>query len=142
MEARREIYALIGALAHRGSLTASDALAARERAGNQSAWEHRLGQPLSFPLPLAGILECGFPRLPGPAALVRYTPLETEPGAAPNFEHDRVKMRELLVCTWKPGLVPADAKEHVVVYKGPYPGSAQGSGARRLGAIKRPQLAS
>lgn len=187
-----EIYALTGDLTHRGSLTASDALAARDRAGHQSAWEHRLGEPLSFPLPLADesvdevrlrgtlntprsaedkaqlmreayrvlrpggqimihglvsdrLLERGFPRLPGPAALVRDTPLETEPfrlleshgfvsvfahklGAAPNFEHDRAKMRELLVCAWKPGTVSADAKEHVVVYKGPFREAADDAG--------------
>lgn len=180
-----EIYALTADLAYRGGLTASDALAARDRAGHQAAWEHRLGEPLTFPLPLGDAsvdevrlrgtlntprseeekalllrevhrvlrpggqvmihglvsdrkLPSGFPRLPGPAALVRDTPIESEPirllessgfvstfaqkfGASPNFQHDGVKMRELLVCAWKPA--PADASadaRHVVVYRGPF----------------------
>ncbi len=179
-----EVYALTGDLAHRGSLTASDALAARDRAGHQSAWEHRLGDPLVLPLPilddsvdevrLRGTLNTprsqqekdlllrevyrvlrpggqamihglvadrklpgGFPRLPGPAALVRDTPLETEPirlleahgfvstfaqkfGTSPNFQHDGAKMRELLVCAWKPDPTSAASSEQVVVYKGPF----------------------
>lgn len=79
----------------------------------------------------------GFPRLPGPAALVRDTPIESEPirlletsgfvstfaqklGASPNFQHDGVKMRELLVCAWKPAPATTDAAKKVVIYKGPF----------------------
>jgi catechol 2,3-dioxygenase-like lactoylglutathione lyase family enzyme len=179
-----EVYALTGDLAHRGSLTASDALAARDRAGHPSAWEHRLGDPLVLPLTLTeesvdqvrlrgtfntprpngesalllqealrilrpggqimihGLvsdrpLPGGFPRLPGPAALVRHTPVETQPirlleehgfvgtfaqkfGISPNFQHEGCKMRELLVCAWKPAAAASTAPAQVVVYKGPF----------------------
>src|SRR5262249_18093052 len=123
-----EIYALTGELDERGSLTASDALAARDRAGGsgRAIWEHRLGDALTLPLDanhesidevrLRGrfnspkseaerralldearrilrpggqvlihglvadrVIEGGFPRLPGPAALVQHAPLEREP---------------------------------------------------------------
>lgn len=177
-----EVYALSGDLSHRGSLSASDALAARDRAGRSEAWEHRLGDPLTLPLSLGdesmdevrlrGTLNAprteedkallmrevlrilrpggqvmihglvsdrelpkGFPRLPGPAALVRHTPLETEPvrllelsgfagtfvqklGMSPNFQHDGAKMRELLVCAWKPEAAPEAPQG--IVYKGPF----------------------
>jgi hypothetical protein len=79
-----------------------------------------------------------FPRLPGPAALVRHTPLESEPtawlheagfvgaylqklGELPNFEHDGRKMREVMAVAWKPGGshdVPESA--HAAVYRGPF----------------------
>jgi SAM-dependent methyltransferase len=176
-----EVYALTADIAHRGSLAASDALAARDRAGHVAAWDHKLGDELPERLPLAdgavhevrlrgtfnaprgeevrarllaevmrvlapggqvmihGLacdkpLPGGFPRLPGPAALVKHTPLEHEPsdwlraagfagvylqklGELPNFEHDQVKMREVMAVGWKPE--PAEG-ERVVVYRGPF----------------------
>lgn len=178
-----EVYALTGEIPHRGSLTSSDALAARDRAGVQAAWEHRLDDALAFPIALgdgaveevrlrgsfntprpeaerrqllAEVLRIlkpggqvmihglvgdrplpgGFPRLPGPAALVRHTPVEAEPvhwlveagfvgvylqklGELPNFEHDGVKMRELMVVGWKPAAVNEE-RTVVLVYKGPF----------------------
>jgi catechol 2,3-dioxygenase-like lactoylglutathione lyase family enzyme len=121
-----EIYALTGELARRGGLSASEALAARDRQGSQTTFEHRLGDALPHPWPvesgtvdevrlrgtfntprpseekarlLAEALRIlkpgghllihglvsdkahpqGFPRLPGPAALVKDTPLEAAP---------------------------------------------------------------
>src|SRR5262249_54525638 len=121
-----EVYAVTGALPHRGALSSSDALVARDRQGRHDVWEHRLGDELPDPAPLADAsvdevrpkgsfnaprteaerrhllaealrvlrpgghvlshglvasarLPGGFPRLPGPAALVREAPLETEP---------------------------------------------------------------
>lgn len=41
-----EVYALTGPLMHRGSLTVSEALAARDRDGSDRVLEHRLGDPL------------------------------------------------------------------------------------------------
>jgi hypothetical protein len=177
-----EVYALTADIAHRGSLAASDALAARDRAGHVAAWDHRLGDPIPAVIPLADasveevrlrgtfnslrteaertllfaevmrvlapggqvmihglasdrVLPGGFPRLPGPAALVKHTPLEREPsawleaagfasvyvqklGELSNFEHDGVKMRELMVVGWKPGADAASAQ--TIVYKGPF----------------------
>jgi catechol 2,3-dioxygenase-like lactoylglutathione lyase family enzyme len=52
-----EVYALTGALDRRGALSASEALAARDRTRIASAFEHRLGTPLP-------------PRFPGDAASV------------------------------------------------------------------------
>jgi catechol 2,3-dioxygenase-like lactoylglutathione lyase family enzyme len=174
-----EVYALTGEIAHRGSLTSSDALAARDRAGVFASWEHKLGDALQVPpLPssvsqarlrgtfnqpisdeicrtfvadVARILEPGgeilvhglcadrplagpFPRLPGPAALVRHAPTVEEVlgalreagfsgfylhklGERHNFEHEGVRMRELLVVAWK---APADGAPATVVYKGPF----------------------
>lgn len=178
-----EVYALTGELAQRGSLSASDALAARDRAGALSSFEHRLGEPFPDPLPLSSdavdevrlrgtfnapkteeekaailresfrvlrpggqilihglvsdrVLEGGFPRLPGPAALVRHAPLENEAlrlleahgfvgmyvqklGESPNFKHKGASMRELLVCGFKPNQEAA-GEARVVVYKGPF----------------------
>lgn len=179
-----EIYALTGEITHRGSLSASDALAARDRKGTESTWEHRLGDKVAFPLPvpdasvdevrlrgtfnvrwddgdrqtlLAEVVRIlvpggrimihglvsdyelpgGFPRLPGPAALVRHTPIETEPlewlesagfvgvyvqkfGTRPNFEHAGARMRELMVVGWKPAAPSDEANGGIVVYKGPF----------------------
>lgn len=179
-----EIYALTGEIAHRGSLSASDALAARDQSGVGAVWEHRLGDKLFFPLPHAdesieevrlrgtfnvdlpeeerhrllaevlrilrpggrvmshglvtdNVLPDGFPRLPGPAALVRHTPLEIEPlewlsaagfcglyvqklGERPNFAHAGAKMRELMLVGFKPAKPMADASGGTVVYKGPF----------------------
>lgn len=79
-------------------------------------------------------LPSGFPRLPGPAALVSHTPVETEPlswlslagftgaylqrlGDHANFEHEGVSMRELMVVAWKPA---AGSSACTVVYRGPF----------------------
>jgi catechol 2,3-dioxygenase-like lactoylglutathione lyase family enzyme len=92
------------------------------------------GQVLIHGLAADRPLEGGFPRLPGPAALVRHTPIEHEPvewlaragfvaiyvqrlGELPNFEHAGVKMRELMVVAWKPAAPEVAA---LVVYKGPF----------------------
>ncbi|HVK67554.1 MAG TPA: ArsI/CadI family heavy metal resistance metalloenzyme [Polyangium sp.] len=179
-----EVYALTGEITHRGSLSASDALAARDRSGVGATWEHRLGDALVFPLPHADasieevrlrgtfnvvmpeearrtllaevrrillpggrvmihglasdrVLPGGFPRLPGPAALVRHTPLESEPlawlvdagfvglyvqklGARPNFEHAGARMRELMIVGFAPAVPPEGAPPGIVVYKGPF----------------------
>jgi catechol 2,3-dioxygenase-like lactoylglutathione lyase family enzyme len=186
-----EVYALTADIAHRGSLAASDALAARDRAGHIAAWDHRLGDPIPARIPLADasveevrlrgtfnslrteaertlllaevmrvlapggqvmihglaadrVLPGGFPRLPGPAALVKHTPLESEPaawleaagfasvyvqklGELPNFEHDGVKMRELMVVGWKPD---APSSEQTIVYKGPFASVTDDAGNR------------
>jgi catechol 2,3-dioxygenase-like lactoylglutathione lyase family enzyme len=177
-----EIYALTGAIERRGSLSASDAIAARQRGKSESSWEHKLGDPLPCPLPLAdksvgtvrlrgtfntpqtreerlriarealrilapkgqivvhGLvtdkpLTGEFPRLPGPAALVRDVPVESEPvhlleeagfcgtftqklGECSVFKHKGAAMRELLVVAWKPDLPLGGAG--VVVYRGPF----------------------
>jgi catechol 2,3-dioxygenase-like lactoylglutathione lyase family enzyme len=187
-----EVYALTGELPHRGSLTASDALAARDRTGHVAAWDHRLGDPIASPLLLADAsveevrlrgtfnapmsadergrvlgeafrvlapggqimihglatdraLAGGFPRLPGPAALVKHTPLESEParwlveagfrgvylqklGELPNFEHDGMKMREIMVVGWKPEAAQGDGQ--TVVYRGPFAAAIDDEGRR------------
>jgi catechol 2,3-dioxygenase-like lactoylglutathione lyase family enzyme len=179
-----EVYALTGDIDHRGSLSASDALAARQRGGGDSTWEHRLGDPLPIPLPLADqtvdavrlrgtfnsprpreerlaiakeafrvlrptgqlvvhglvtdrALSGEFPRLPGPAALVRDVPLESEPlrlleeagfvgafaqklGECSVFVHGGASMRELLVVAWRPDRIALRSDASVVVYKGPF----------------------
>jgi len=179
-----EVYALTGELDRRGSLSASDALAARQRGGGESAWEHRLGDVFPLPLPLGDettdsvrlrgtfnaprpreerlaiarealrvlrprgqIVVHGlvtdrpvageFPLLPGPAALVRDVPVESEPlrlleeagfvgvfaqklGESAVFKHQGASMRELLVVGWKPDKIPLTGQACVVVYKGPF----------------------
>jgi catechol 2,3-dioxygenase-like lactoylglutathione lyase family enzyme len=177
-----EVYALTGEIAHRGSLTSSDALAARDRAGQFSTWEHKLGDEHRVPAHLGdgsveqvrlrgtfnqpvGVetrrhllaevkrilkpggevlihglsadrpLESAFPRLPGPAALVSHAPTVGDVtgwlreagfvglylhklGERHNFEHEGIRMRELLIVAWKPATGGATA---TVVYKGPFP---------------------
>jgi catechol 2,3-dioxygenase-like lactoylglutathione lyase family enzyme len=176
-----EVYALTGEIPHRGSLTSSDALAARDRSGGMQTWEHKLGDDVRVPFavedgsidqvrlrgtfnqpleaaqghalladvrrmlrpggevlihglaadrPLVG----GFPRLPGPAALVRHAPLVEELmtslreagfvglyvqklGERNNFEHDGVRMREVMIVGWRPPVAESPA---LVVYKGPF----------------------
>jgi catechol 2,3-dioxygenase-like lactoylglutathione lyase family enzyme len=182
-----EVYAKTGDLDRRASLTSSEALAARDRAGAVgTAWEHRLGDDFPERIPhddgsvddvrlrgtfntprapeeVAAILResrrvlrpggqilvhglvsdralrDGFPRLPGPAALVRSVPLETEVpawlgaagfvnvylqklGEGANFRHDGAAMRELMVCAWKAATeATASAEASVtVVYRGPF----------------------
>ncbi len=73
--------------------------------------------------------------LPGPAVVVEFVPVETEPmkamiragfthvrfeklSPAPNFVVDDVRMREILLVGRKPGHRP-DAKTHLAVYLGP-----------------------
>jgi catechol 2,3-dioxygenase-like lactoylglutathione lyase family enzyme len=174
-----EVYALTGEIPHRGSLTSSDAIAARDRSGTMTTWEHKLGDANEVPSDVASIdqvrlrgtfnqpldestrkhllagvkriLEPGgevlvhglcadrplpgaFPRLPGPAALVRHAPTALEVigwlreagfvqlflqklGEKNNFEHDGVRMRELMIVGWKPALAEEKA---LVVYKGPF----------------------
>jgi len=180
-----EVYALTAELEHRGNLASSDAVAARDRAGHVGAWDHRLGDVIPDPLPIADAsveevrlrgtfntpiaeserkrilseafrilapggkvmihglaadrpLNGGFPRLPGPAALVKDVPLESAPvrwlaeagfvavffqklGELPNFEHDGVKMREVMAVGWKPAAQSTvEYDEQQVVYKGPF----------------------
>ena len=84
-----------------------------------------------------------FPRLPGPAALVQHAPLAEEViawlreagfvslylqklGERNNFEHDGVKMRELMVVGWKPPLAEPASVE--VVYRGPFAGVSDDTG--------------
>ena len=40
-------------------------------------------------------------------------------GELPNFEHDGVKMREVMVVGWKPAAADASG-EQAIVYKGPF----------------------
>jgi catechol 2,3-dioxygenase-like lactoylglutathione lyase family enzyme len=176
-----EVYALTAEIPHRGSLTSSDAIAARDRSGGMATWEHKLGDALAVPADLAGIdqvrlrgtfnqpvaeavrrqlltdvwrilkpggevlihglaadrpLPGPFPRLPGPAALVRHAPTIGEPlawlreagfvqlylqklGERHNFEHDGVRMREIMVVGWRPPIAEAPATV-VVTYRGPF----------------------
>jgi hypothetical protein len=75
------------------------------------------------------------PNLPGPAAVVEYVPVETEPmkamiragfvqvrfeklSPAPNFIIDDVRMREFLLAGRKPGHRPSRAT-HQAIYLGP-----------------------
>src|SRR5262245_4792331 len=43
-----EVYALTAEIPHRGSLTSSDAIAAKNRAGAMDTFEHKLGDPLAI----------------------------------------------------------------------------------------------
>jgi catechol 2,3-dioxygenase-like lactoylglutathione lyase family enzyme len=177
-----EVYALTGEIAHRGSLTSSDALAARDRVGVLATWEHKLGDPVPSTIPVEDgaieqvrlrgtfnrpldektrrallaetmrilrpggdilvhglaadkALKGNFPRLPGPAALVGHAPVENEPlawlreagyvglycqklGERHNFEHDGVRMRELMVVGFRPPA--AEEAAAIVIYRGPF----------------------
>jgi catechol 2,3-dioxygenase-like lactoylglutathione lyase family enzyme len=177
-----EVYALTGEIPHRGSLTSSDALAARDRAGAFATWEHKLGDEHRVPATIAdasieqvrlrgtfnqpvGVetrrqllaevkrilkpggevlihglsadqsLKSAFPRLPGPAALVSHAPTVDDVtgwlreagfvglylhklGERHNFEHEGVRMRELLIVAWRPA---REGEPATVVYKGPFP---------------------
>lgn len=181
-----EIYTVLDELTERGSLSVSDALAARDRAGAHAGWEHRLGDPIPARIPaedgaldevrlrgsfnaatppaeLSALLaeamralrpggqltvhglvadrplEGGFPKLPGPAALVRSVGVEVEVprlleahgfigvflqklAEGPNFSHAGVQMREQMVSAWKPARADAGSgeAEQVVVYRGPF----------------------
>jgi len=81
------------------------------------------------------LVDGDFPHLPGPAALVRGAPLETEPLAwlrdaglvdvvvlklpeSPAFRSGASEMRELLVTARKPPL--ADVSGAIAVYRGPF----------------------
>jgi catechol 2,3-dioxygenase-like lactoylglutathione lyase family enzyme len=174
-----EIYALTAEIPHRGSLTSSDAIAAKDRAGAAITWEHKLGDPLradgeddsidqarlrgTFNQPVAdearralladvkrvlrpggeilvhglaadGKLPGAFPHLPGPAALVKHAPMAEEVvawlreagfvslylqklGERHHFEHEGVRMREVMVVGWKPPVADGGA---TVVYRGPF----------------------
>jgi SAM-dependent methyltransferase len=179
-----EIYTVTGELPHRGALSSSDALVARDRSGDRAVWEHRLGEELparerfadesvdearlkgsfnaqgsreawralveeayrvvrpggyvlSHGLVSDRPLPNGFPRLPGPAALVREAPLETEPfewlraagfvqlyaqklSESAHFTHDGARMRELLVFGYKPAPAPEAPAATRVIYRGPF----------------------
>jgi catechol 2,3-dioxygenase-like lactoylglutathione lyase family enzyme len=96
------------------------------RPGGQVSLHGLAGDKPSQPAP---------PNLPGPAAVVEYVPVETEPmkamiragfvqvrfeklSPAPNFIIDDVRMREFLLAGRKPGHRPSRAT-HQAIYLGP-----------------------
>ncbi len=183
-----EVYALTAEIPHRGSLTSSDAIAAKDHAGAISTWEHKLGDSATVTAADASIdqarlrgtfnqpmepqarrallaevmrilrpggevlihglgadarLSGAFPHLPGPAALVKHAPLAEELvewlrqagfvglhlqklGERHNFEHEGVRMREVMLVGWRPPEpVTETATETAttsatVVYRGPF----------------------